>query len=559
VVRRNPAAEEWIHQPLIACSGGALNGQWFTLTAWDERRRAEAHLIAHGQRPSGVAAYAPTGDRIANPGRPGLTGSVWSPTYRPATTKERLVPTYVITQDPKKGTPYRVLLTGSRTWDDTEAITSRLDAILAEHPGMILIHGACVEGADAIASGWAARRKVWTEAYPADWSTGKGAGPARNRVMVAAGADECLAFVRDASTGATGCADMAEAAGITTHREIRTSAPSALPAPPITPARGASGTVRRDALVTAALAYAERGWHVFPLRTDDKRPAFPDHAADRCRPETTRDPRCRRAGRHVSWEERATTDPARIRAAWTSAPYGIGIATGPSGLLVIDLDQPKPDRTGALPPTPPEWAEPGIATGDDVFALLCQRAGHPAPWDTYTVHTGSGGTHLYFTAPTGPDAPQLRCTAGTLGWLIDTRAHGGYVVAPPSTVAGRPYAAIDDDTAPLPGWLAEALTPAPLPTQEPTPIRLRAGGDDRARAYLVAAIKGAVDAVSASQAGQHNRALYLAEEVAYAVLLPPAIEVGQGVAEAQRTIASGMRNGAGRPRYLPGTVEGRAA
>ncbi|MGW1451161.1 bifunctional DNA primase/polymerase, partial [Micromonospora sp. NPDC002411] len=65
-------------------------------------------------------------------------------------------------------------------------------------------------------------------------------------------------------------------------------------------------------LLTAALAHAARGWHVFPLRPDDKRPAFPDHTADQC---AGRDPRCRTG--HVGWEARATTDPARIRRAWS--------------------------------------------------------------------------------------------------------------------------------------------------------------------------------------------------------------------------------------------------
>ncbi len=60
---------------------------------------------------------------------------------------------------------------------------------------------------------------------------------------------------------------------------------------------------------------------------------------------------------------------------------------------------------------------------------------------TYTVGTGSSGTHLYYRHP--PIGPELRNTTGErggLGWKVDTRAHGGYVVAAGSTVAGRPYA-----------------------------------------------------------------------------------------------------------------------
>lgn len=62
------------------------------------------------------------------------------------------------------------------------------------------------------------RRGIITERHPADWSKGRGAGHARNAVMVKLGADECLAFIRDASRGAGTCADRAEAAGIPVER-----------------------------------------------------------------------------------------------------------------------------------------------------------------------------------------------------------------------------------------------------------------------------------------------------------------------------------------------------
>ncbi|MFI6833712.1 bifunctional DNA primase/polymerase [Kribbella sp. NPDC050241] len=41
------------------------------------------------------------------------------------------------------------------------------------------------------------------------------------------------------------------------------------------------------------------------------------------------------------WPHNATTDAEQITQWWRDAPYNLGVATGPSGLLVIDLDQPK--------------------------------------------------------------------------------------------------------------------------------------------------------------------------------------------------------------------------
>ncbi|GLZ09534.1 hypothetical protein Acsp03_70000 [Actinomadura sp. NBRC 104412] len=116
---------------------------------------------------------------------------------------------------------------------------------------------------------------------------------------------------------------------------------------------------------------------------------------------------------------------------WARAPFNIGIACGPSGLVVIDLDIPKP---GERPP--PEWAdETGISDGADVFAAVCERHGQPMPFETLQVRICRGGMHLYFTAPKGVRLGNTKGRHG-LGWLVDTRAHGGYVVAPGSQ-AGR--------------------------------------------------------------------------------------------------------------------------
>ncbi|MEU4772818.1 bifunctional DNA primase/polymerase [Micromonospora sp. NPDC023644] len=320
-------------------------------------------------------------------------------------------------------------------------------------------------------------------------------------------------------------------------------------------------------LLAAALAHAARGWHVFPLRPDDKRPAFPDHTADDC---AGRDPRCR-AG-HTGWEQRATTDPDRIRRAWSTRPYGVGLACGPSGLVVVDLDVPKhPDDT-----PPPEWA--GACDGLDVFATLAARHGTPIdPLDgfgpdapprggidaTYTVSTASGGSHLYYQHPEG--GPELRNTTGDrggLGWKVDTRAHGGYVVAAGSTVNGRPYEAVlDCEPAPLPAWVATLLAPTPRQTHRPAALTLP---PDRHGRYVAAAIRRQVDHLTSAPKGERNNVLFISAAVlgelvaggaltdvdVYAVLEPAALSTGLSAREVARTIASGLRAGARRPRYL---------
>jgi len=115
------------------------------------------------------------------------------------------------------GQPFRLLVTGSRTWHDIPAIEQALEVILARHPeGVLLVHGACPRGADAIAAAYAARTPGYQlEAHPADWRRhGRAAGYRRNAEMIALGADGCAAFIRDRSPGSTSAARLARAAGI---------------------------------------------------------------------------------------------------------------------------------------------------------------------------------------------------------------------------------------------------------------------------------------------------------------------------------------------------------
>ncbi|MEV8546154.1 bifunctional DNA primase/polymerase [Streptomyces sp. NPDC051572] len=238
-------------------------------------------------------------------------------------------------------------------------------------------------------------------------------------------------------------------------------------------------------LMTAALEAAAHGWHVFPLRPGTKRPAL--HGEQSC---TGTGP-C--ASGHRKWEQRATTDPDRIRAAWSRAPFNVGIATGPSGLLVVDLDMPKTTSTKGSSDAPD-----GAAT----FAALCERAGHSVP-NTYRTRTASGGQHLHFTAP---DGVRLSNTAGTIGELIDTRAWGGYIVAAGSITPTGAYEALCAPVvSPVPPWLLSILQPAPRTVRAPSgPVTAQS------HSYADTALDNEARNVATAQQGGREAALFRA-------------------------------------------------
>jgi hypothetical protein len=131
-------------------------------------------------------------------------------------------------------TAYRVLVTGSRDWGDQGLLGFVLASVAGSRlPDVTLVHGDCPTGADALADDWATQRGLKPERHPADWGRhGRAAGPIRNALMVSLGADVCLAFIKNASRGAIGCADLAEAAGIRTLRYREGQAPARIPPGP---------------------------------------------------------------------------------------------------------------------------------------------------------------------------------------------------------------------------------------------------------------------------------------------------------------------------------------
>jgi len=287
---------------------------------------------------------------------------------------------------------------------------------------------------------------------------------------------------------------------------------------------------QQQELLGAALSAADRGWRVFPLRPGDKRPAIRD------------------------WQERATADHARLRSCWARGAWNVGIACGPSGLVVVDLDVPKPGqgpRAG--------WTGELMRDGTDVLGALADRAGERFPSWTYSVVTRSGGTHLYFSAP---DGERMRNTAGRVGWLIDTRAGGGYVVGGGSVVDGQRYRVRTTwEVADLPTWLATAMrapqTPAPAGGSSLLDIR-------RQSAYATAALRAEVERVVAAEPGTRNHTLNAAAyslgqlvgagalpgELTAAALTRAARAAGLDDREIRATVRSGLTAGQQRPRHI---------
>lgn len=170
-----------------------------------------------------------------------------------------------------------------------------------------------------------------------------------------------------------------------------------------------------QAIAAMAAGYAERGWKVIPLH---------DVSAGAC---NCRDGQyCKSAGKHPIWEQwqsgRWLSSAPEVYGAWASRPTAnVGIVTGPdSGIWVLDVD-PLHDghkRLGEL-----------------------EMAFGPLP-KTYTVRTGSGGLHFYFSLQ-GVDF-DLTNSRRRLPLGLDVRGRGGFVVAPPSISGRGVYALMSD-------------------------------------------------------------------------------------------------------------------
>lgn len=147
-----------------------------------------------------------------------------------------------------------------------------------------------------------------------------------------------------------------------------------------------SRSKEKNPLLSAALAYAERGWFVFPLIPRTKRPITENGVLD------------------------ASNNHHQVLEWWQAFPAAnIAFQTGEL-FDVLDID--------------------GNQSVPALLEILGRDYRHSGP----VVSTGKG-KHLYFAHLEGS-----RNRAGLLGGKLDYRGSGGYVVAPPSIhPSGRIY------------------------------------------------------------------------------------------------------------------------
>lgn len=270
-----------------------------------------------------------------------------------------------------------------------------------------------------------------------------------------------------------------------------------------------------------ALAYAARGWPVFPVSAD-KRPLI------------------------KGWPERASTDAIRIWSWWEAHPgANIGCATG-HAFDVVDLDGPRARAQ---------------------MEQLAAEVGHAFTGPISKTGRREGGWQLFY-APTGLGNKRPNAVG------VDFRGRGGFVILPPSVhKTGNVYTWLREPSAcgelpELPAALRARLWP---PRRPPQPIRHPTvpADPDRLHRWALAALGGIIHELCAVPAGmgQRNEALnrcgfrayqlahVLGEEMVLEALMVAANAIGytadKGMARTLSTLRS-ARKGMESPRYPTG-------
>ena len=108
---------------------------------------------------------------------------------------------------------FKVIVAGTRTFDDYELLKSKLDFFLKNQTDVEIVSGTA-RGADALGERYAAERGLAVKQFPADWDRyGRSAGYRRNAEM-AEYADAAVVFWDGKSKGSKHMIDLAKEKGL---------------------------------------------------------------------------------------------------------------------------------------------------------------------------------------------------------------------------------------------------------------------------------------------------------------------------------------------------------
>lgn len=284
------------------------------------------------------------------------------------------------------------------------------------------------------------------------------------------------------------------------------------------------GPYKGTRMVDWALAYAERGWHVFQMRPGTK--SFYGNCS-RCKPDSDHyDADAHAQGSehctvhpegyarcHGLWA--ATRNPDVIRQWWLENPHGnIGINCGRSGIACVDVDIKH---------------HQGKYGDRSIRELEAQHEAFPLGPRAITA---SGGWHWVFALP---DDHELRSSTGYtdsrgrkhgLGDHVDIKAVGGLMVAAPSLVYDNTKGQVtgqytwDPDGGQvipdLPTWVVGEIEKREARPKPVSPVSLPFGRSAEAdRDEVLARVNELADEVVRAGAGGRNKTMLTNARMAF--------------------------------------------
>ncbi len=230
---------------------------------------------------------------------------------------------------------YRVMVAGSRSFDDDELLRSTLDRVLAGKQNVVIVSGGA-KGADRLGERHAQERGLAVERHKPDWKQyGRGAGMVRDGQMIAV-ADHAVFFWDGASTGTADGIAKAEAKAFRSRwcdsRE-RERRPARRPRVPVqgVRARAGQGAARRK---TAEATMVQAKW--LPRRF-----AWTSERLDQRRARRSLRSQSGRRGTLLRPGGRTQASPGRPSDGGTSTPFSARKRATSSSVVALRTDPGK--------------------------------------------------------------------------------------------------------------------------------------------------------------------------------------------------------------------------